>query len=150
MKGKTRGSFLLDVMLAVFVLSMAAAAFFTLFPTFKRSERLSMEQSKATLMAQRMIEHLNLLKPADLNASTLSQLNLIDSGQTSQPFSFAHIPLDEGSMYSPNQVLKNATATMTISDLSANSKKVVIAMTWTSASKKTRSFTTGTILGGYR
>lgn len=149
-KGKARGSFLLDVMLSVFVISLAAAAFFTLFPTFKRSERLSQEESKASLMAQRMIEHLQLLKPKDINASTLSQLNLIDAGQTQAPYSFSHIPLDEGSMYSPNQVLRNAVATMSVDDLSVNSKRIVLFMSWTSASGKTRSITTGTILGGYR
>lgn len=138
-------------MLSVFIIGMAAAAYFGMFPSFKATERLAQEESKANLMAQRMIEHLQLLKPGDLNASALTQLNLIDSGQTTQPFSFAHIPLDEGSMYSPNQVLKNATATMSIEDLDASSKRVVLQMSWkSSVTGKTHSLTTGTILGGYR
>ena len=53
-------------------------------------------------------------------------------------------------MYSPNQVLRNAVATMSVDDLSVNSKRIVLFMSWTSASGKTRSITTGTILGGYR
>lgn len=147
---KVGGSFLIDTMLAVLVIGMAAAAYFALFPTFKRSQKISEHDSKAALMSQRMIEHLQLLKPADLTATTLTQLNLIDAGQTSQPYSFAHIPLDEGSKYSPAQVLKDATAVMTVEDLDANSKRVKLVMTYKSTSGKTLSITTGTILGGYR
>jgi type II secretory pathway pseudopilin PulG len=149
-RGKKAGSFLLDAMLSVLIIGMAAAAYFAMFPTFKRSQKLSEEESKAVMMAQRMIEHLQLLKPTDLTASTLSQLNLIDTNQTSPPYSFAHIPLDEASKYSPAQTLRNATATMEIDDLPANSKRVRIVMTWRSSSGKTHTLTSGTILGGHR
>ena len=91
-----------------------------------------------------------LLTPAALHARPLTQLNLIDSGQTEPPYSFVKIPLDEASIYSPNQVLRNASAIMEIDDLSANSKRVVLTMSWKSTSGKTHSFKTGTILGGYR
>ena len=137
-------------MLSVFVIGMAAAAYFALLPTFKRSQKISEHDSKAALMSQRMIEHLQLLKPNDLNCTTLSQLNLIDANQTAQPYSFCHVPLDEASMYSPSQVLKNATAMMTIEDLDANSKRIKLVMTWKSTSGQTLSMTTGTIIGGYR
>ena len=137
-------------MLSVLVIGMSAAAYFAMFPTFKRSQKISEHDSKATLMAQRMIEHIQLLKPVDLNASTLSQLNLIDAGQTAQPYSFAHIPLDEASKYSPAQVLKDATALMEITDLDSNSKRVKLTMTWKSTSGKTLTLTSGTIIGGYR
>jgi len=149
-RGKNAGSFLLDVMLSVLVVGMAAAAYLSMLPTFKRSQKISEQDSKATLMAQRMIEHLQLLKCTDLTCSTLTQLNLIDAGQTSQPYNFCHVPLDEASVYSPNQVLKNATAVMTIEDLDASSKRVKLVMTWKSSSGKTMTHTTGTIIGGYR
>lgn len=149
-RGKNAGSFLIDTMLSVLVIGMAAAAYFALLPTFKRSQKVSEHDSKAALMSQRMIEHLQLLKPTDLSCATLTQLNLIDAGQSNQPYSFCHVPLDEASMYSPNQVLKNATALMTIEDLDANSKRVKLVMTYKSTSGKTLSITTGTIIGGYR
>ena len=149
-RGKNAGSFLIDTMLAVLVVGMAASAYFAMLPTFKRSQKISEQDSKATLMSQRMIEHLQLLKCSDLTCTTLTQLNLIDAGQTSQPYNFCHVPLDEASIYSPNQVLKNATAVMTIEDLDASCKRVKLVMTWKSTSGKTMSLTTGTIIGGYR
>lgn len=101
-------------------------------------------------MAQRMIEHLQLLKPSDLNASTLSTINLIDADQTEQPFTFSEIPLDEGTGYSPSRAIRSGQGVMAISDLDANSKLVTITMSWTTPKGKTRSFQTGTVLGGYR
>jgi len=149
-KKRIGGSVLLDGMLAVLMIAMAAAAFFGLLPAFTHSQITSADEGKAVQMAQRMIEHLQLLKPADLNASTLSTINLIDPGQDEAPFSFSEIPLDEATGYSPSRAIKNGQAEMDIEDLDANSKKVTITMTWTSPKGKTQTFTTGTVLGGYR
>lgn len=149
-KKKVAGSFLLDGLLAVLMIGMGAAAFFGLFPSFTHSQINSSDEGKANQMAQRMIEHLQLLKPADLNASTLSTINLIDDDQTESPFTFSEIPLDEATGYSPSRAMKNGQGEMEIEDLDANSKMVKITISWTTPKGKTRSFTTGTILGGYR
>lgn len=137
-------------MLAVLMIGMAAAAFFGLFPTFTRSQIISSDEGKAVQMAQRMIEHLQLLKPADLNASTLSTINLIDPDQSEAPFTFSEIPLDEATGYSPNRAIRNGAGLMEIENLDANSKKVTLTISWTSPKGKSMSITTGTVLGGHR
>jgi hypothetical protein len=137
-------------MLSVFIIGIAAIAVFAIFPTFRRAQVISADESKAVLMAQRMVEHLQLLKPNDLTASTLEGLNLIDGEQQELPYSFSHVPLDEATGYSPAKALKNGTAEMDIEDIGAGSKRVILTMRWTSASGKTRILTMGTILGGYK
>lgn len=147
---RNRGVFFLDVLAAVFVLALGSAAFYSLYPVLDRSEKIAREHSIASQLASKMSEHLQLLKTSDLNAETLSGLHLIDEGQYSQPFSFTNIPMDDASLYSPATMLKDGEGTLTLSDLSGGSKKVVIAITWTSASGKSQSFITGTIVGGYK
>lgn len=142
--------FFLDVLAAVFVLALGAAAFYSLYPVLNRTEKIAHEHSVASQLASKMSEHLQLLKTSDLNAETLSGLHLIDEGQYSQPFSFTNIPMDDASLYSPATMLKEGEGTLTISDISAGSKKVLITITWTSTSGKTQTFTTGTIVGGYK
>jgi hypothetical protein len=147
---RKRGSIFIDVLTGVFILAFGAAALFALFPVFKRSEKISRYESSAAQMASRMIEHIQLLKPTDINADTLADLNLIDTEQAGQPLTFTTIPLDDGSGYSPAQALPSGQGLLWYSDLSANSKFVAIEIRWTSPSGSQRSFRTGTVLGGHR
>lgn len=140
----------MDVLVGSFILALGAAAFFSMMPVVSRSEHLAREESVATQIAQRMVEHVQLLKTSDLNATTLTSLNLIESGQTASPYSFSQSPLDQGSDYSASTALKNGQGVLSVEDIGTNSKKVTVTVTWTSASGKTRSITTGTVVGGYR
>lgn len=146
----TKGAIILDVLAAVFILGLGAAAVFGLLPVVKKSQTIANDENKAMQMANRMIEHLHLLPARDISLATLRGLNLVDENQTGSPYSFAHVPMDDASLYSPAQVLKNAVATLEIEDTDANSKKAVIRISWKSASGKTKQITTGTIIGGYR
>jgi hypothetical protein len=137
-------------MLSVFVIGIGAAAFFSLFPTFTRGERIAADETKAAKLAQRMVEHLQLLKPADINPTTLTGINLVDAGQTQFPLTFTTIPLDDATGYSPSRALKNGTGLLEVQDIAANSKLIRVTVSWKSASGKSRVFTTGTVLGGYR
>lgn len=145
-----RGALLVDLMFGVFVLAMAATTFFALFPTVHRSQAIAKEEAIAQQMSQRMLEQLQLLKPTDITVGTLTQLNLIDTGQSQPPYSFTNIPLDAGWRYSPAQALRNGTGTLAVTNLDSNSVRLTITIAWKSASGKSSSITTGTILGGYR
>ncbi len=150
LKRKTRGALLLDVLLAVFILSLAAISFYGLTPVIFRSRTMAKDNTAALQMANRLVEHIQLLKASDLKAPTLTALNLIDAGQSQQPYSFTHIPLDEASRYSPAQTLRNGTGSLTFTDLDSGAIRVNVQINWTSASGKASSVTTGTIIGGYR
>jgi type II secretory pathway pseudopilin PulG len=147
---RRRGALSLDALTAVFVTSLGAAAFFSLMPIVDRSQRMAREESVATQLTNRMIEQLQLLKPADVTASTLSQLNLIDADQTTSPYSFSSVPLDDASRYSPRQALREGTGTLEVLALPNNSAEVRIRIGWKSASGRARTVQSGVILGGFR
>ncbi len=138
------------MLVGVLVLAMGAAAYFSMYPVVHRSQKMAHEETVAIQLAARMVEHIQLLRPADINEGSLMGLQLINSDSDGQPWSFSTIPLDQGSGYSPAQALRKGQGYMTTQDLSAGSKLVRIEIRWTSPSGTARSFTTGTILGGYR
>lgn len=141
---------MLDALIGLFILGMGAIGYYSLLPVVHRSQEISQQESKAAQIAARVTEEFALLKPSEITYSTLRQLNLIDSNQTSQPWSFSRIPLDDGTSYSPAKVLRNGQGTITTSDLANGSVLVTVTISWTSPSGASRSFTTGTVVGGYR
>ena len=142
---------MLDSLIGAMVLGIGAISFFALYPIIHRTELRGQQGSKAIHMATRLVEHIQLLKPQNLEPVTLSDLKLIDDGQEAlpPPYAFSHIPLDEGSLYSPAQTLPQGTGTMQIEALDAGSKRVTVEIRW-----KTNggwgSVKLGTIVGGYR
>jgi len=147
---RRRGAISIDALTAVFVTALGAAAFFSLIPVVDKSQKIGRQESIANQLCNRMIEQLQLLKPSDVQAATLTQLNLIDSGQTSPPYSFTNIPLDEASRYSPAQALPNGTGSLDVVSLPHGSVEARVTITWRSASGRTRTLQTGTVLGGFR
>ncbi len=147
---RNRGALLIDVLIGMVMLVLATLTLMSLFPVIMRGERISEDQSKAIQMVSRVVEHLQMLPADDLNAATLTSLNLIDQGQTFPPYSFTHIPLDEASMYSPAQVLRDANGTINVTPLPDGSARIDILLTYTSESGKTEQIQTGTIVGSFR
>jgi hypothetical protein len=140
----------IDALTAVFVTALGAAAFFSLVPVVDRSQRIGRQESIAIQLSNRMIEQLQLLKPGDVTPAVLGQLNLIDSGQSSPPYTFTNIPLDEASRYSPAQALPNGTGLLNVVQLPHNSVEVRVQISWQSSSGRQRTIQTGTVLGGFR
>jgi hypothetical protein len=145
-----QGFLLVDVIIGMFFLVMTTLALMSLFPVIKKGEQTSTEESKAIQMCNRMIEHIQMLGADDINITNLTALNLIDAGQTSQPLSFAHVPLDEAARYSPAQVLRNPTATITYGTVTGGSVRVRVTMQYTSDTGQTKTIRTGTIVGAFR
>src|SRR5579862_7972616 len=143
-----RGAILIDILIGMFILSMGAVAYYALMPVISRSQEISQQESKAGQMAARVTEQFNMLKPSEVTQSTLSGLNLIDAGQGAQPWTFSHIPLDDGTDYSPAKVLRNGVGTITTTNIDHGSILVAVSISWQSPSGKARTYTTGTVVGG--
>lgn len=141
---------LIDALCALFILSMAATALYSVMPEARASDIMAADQAKATFIANRYIEQLQLLKTTDLTATTLSQMNLIDTGQAALPYSFTNIPLDDGSYYSPAKMLKAASATVNFTNIDSASVRADITISWKTPHNVTRTLSTGTIVGGYK
>lgn len=147
---KNRGAILIDALVGLFILGMGAIAYYGLLPVIHRAHEIAQQDSKAAQIAARVTEQVGMLKPSEINATTLNQLNLIDANQAGQPWTFSHIPLDDGTSYSPAKVLRNGQGTITTTNLSNSSVLVNVTVTWSSPSGASRSFSTGTVVGGYR
>lgn len=145
---------MLDVMVAVFVLSIGSMGVFSLIPVAHRSQALASEEAKASHMTTRVLEQLQQLKVSELNPSLLTQLGLIDAGQSQYPangpFSFAQVPLDDATGMSPAKALRGAVATFALTPIQANSVRIDLTLRWTSATGKARLLKTGTVVGGYK
>jgi hypothetical protein len=144
------GAVLIDALIGFFILGMGAVAYYGLMPVLHRGHEIAQQESKAAQIATRVTEQIGMLKPADLNATTLNGLNLIDANQAAQPWSFDHIPLDDGTSYSPAKVLRSGKGFITTSDIGQGSVLVTVLITWKSPTGRSRSFTSGTVVGGYR
>jgi len=129
---------------------MGAAGFYGLMPVIHRSHEIAQQESRAAQIAARVTEQVAMLKPTDLTAATLGQLKLNDPNQGNQPWTITHIPLDDGTDYSPAKVLKSGTGTISTSNIAQGSVLVTVTIAWKSPSGKARSLTTGTVVGGYR
>lgn len=140
---------LLDVLMGVFTVTLLAVGIFSLLPTVHRSHDIADEESKAVLLANRMLEHLQLLTPSTMEGEILHKLNLIESWGDGK-YHFSHTPLDEGSRYSPATSLNKGYGFFTQTDLPGGSVLVNLEIGWTSHSGQNRSIRTGTIVGGYR
>lgn len=144
------GSILIDALIGLSILSMGAVAYYGLMPVIARSHEIAQQESKAGQIAARLSEEYGMLKPSEINTSTLAGLHLIDTSQISQPWSFSHIPLDDGTDYSPAKVLRNGSGRITATPIAQNSILITIQVSWTSPTGVARSLTTGTVVGGYR
>ena len=141
---------MIDSLVGLFVLVMGTLAYMSLTSITGRSQGISSEDSKAAQMTARLLEQVQLLKPADLNTQTLTSLNLIDSGQAGPPYTFTNIPLDEGTHYSPARTLRNGKGTLNLTNLQYGSVLVETTITWQAPTGKLKTYTAGTIIGGYR
>ena len=125
---RRRGSVLLDSMIGLTLLAMGAVSFYSIFPVVTKAQKIGESQQKATQIASKMIENIQMLSPTNLNANTLTAMQLVDAGQNSSPFVFTHCPLDHSTDYSPSTALKNGTGTVQINDLQWGSKQVVVTV----------------------
>jgi hypothetical protein len=129
---------------------MGAASFYSVFPVVAKAHQISDSEQKAGQIVTKMLEHIQLLSPQKLTATNLTGMQLIDPNQTASPYTFSNIPLDDSTRFSPAKALKNGTGTMTITNISDGSVRVLVTVAWKSPTGKARSITTGTILGAYR
>lgn len=149
-KRRQKGALLVDAVIGMFFFVMLSLSVLSLFPVIKRSEQSSTERAKAIQMCNRILEHVQMLGSQDVNYQNLVSLNLIDSTTNTQPYSFTHVPLDEASMYSPAQALRDADGQISYEHLDDGSVKVLVTLEYTTDTGHTDRVETGTVIGGFR
>lgn len=149
-KRRQRGGLLVDVLIGMFFMIMATMSLMSLFPVIKRGEQISTEDTKAVQMCNRLVEHIQMLGAKDITVANLTALNLVDQGQASLPLSFTHIPLDEASLYSPHQVLRDANGNLNYQTIGGGAILVTVTLEYVSDSGQKRVIQTGTVVGAFR
>jgi Tfp pilus assembly protein PilV len=145
-----RGSILIDSLIGLTILAMGAASFYSLFPIISKSHAISDQDQKATQIATKMLEHIQMLAPSTLTANNLTGMQLIDANQVAPPYTFTNCPLDNSTDFCPSKALKNGTGTLTLINLSYGSVEVLVTITWKNPVGNTETLTMGTVLGSYR
>jgi hypothetical protein len=148
-KRRLRGVAILDAVIEAGLLIIGAVAYFSLAPVTAKSEYLARQNTIAVQIANRVVEQVQLLTPADLTYTTLNSLTLIDSTNKTSPYSITSFPMDDGWNMSPAKALPSGTGTLAVTDLTNGSKLVTVTINWKSYGGS-ESYTTGTVLGGYR
>jgi prepilin-type N-terminal cleavage/methylation domain-containing protein len=82
------GMSLIEVMIAVMILSFAVAVFAPLYPISMRMRSKAENVTRATAMAQQKIEQIRAIPYTSLTYSVLRANSVIDASPTSSPYSF--------------------------------------------------------------
>jgi hypothetical protein len=149
MATRNRGALTIDGLIATAILGLGAVGIYSLYPVLHRTQQMSKYRVKAVQIGNRMIEHLQLLRPENLTSANLETLNLIQPGQQGFPWRFDRIPMDEASLYSPAQSLPSGQGRLWLTNLPGNSIRAEIEVSWVDRSQRVV-HRTGTIIGGYR
>jgi type IV pilus assembly protein PilV len=121
---KNRSGFsLIEVMIAVLVLSFTVTVFGALYPMAMRLRSKSENVTQATLIAQKKIEQVRAVPYSSLTYSGLSANSLIDSSPTSSPYSFTTADNLASKLPQP-------TGTLTITTPSTDLKRVDVTISW--------------------
>jgi Tfp pilus assembly protein PilV len=120
---KRSGLSLIEVMIAVMLLSFTVTVFASLFPIAMRLRSKSENVTRATTLAQQKIEQLRAQPYANLNYTALRAANIIDASPTTSPFSFT-------SVNSLTSSLPEGSGTLTITDAATDLKRVDVTLTW--------------------
>ena len=117
------GLSLIEVMIAVMVLSFAVATFAPLYPISLRMRSKAENVTRATTLAQQKIEQVRAIPYSSLTYSGLQANSVIDASPNSSPYSFTTVD-------GVASKLPQATGTLTVSTPATDLKQVDVTVTW--------------------
>jgi prepilin-type N-terminal cleavage/methylation domain-containing protein len=117
------GMSLIEVMIAVMILSFAVAVFAPLYPISMRMRSKAENVTRATAMAQQKIEQIRAIPYTSLTYSGLRANSVIDASPTSSPYSFT---TTDGLA----SKLPAGTGTLTVSTPATDLTQVDVTVSW--------------------
>ena len=120
-----RGTTLLDAMLALFLMSMAAVIFTACFPSGISALRQGGETRRAVEITRRKLEQVRNLPFESLTYDNLRIRGAVDTSPTTSPYSFTSVD-------SLSESLAGATGTMTITSVTGTQyvKQIQVTVNW--------------------
>lgn len=128
LRGK-RGAMLMDAIIAIYLLLVVALVLSVMLAGSAVSRRLADERTKATCIANRELEAVKSLGYQNLTFTSLQFYGLTDTSTSStvSTFTTCGAPSDRVST-----ILSHGTGTITITDVTATVRRVVVTVTWLS------------------
>lgn len=131
---KRRGFTWIEVLVAVFIISLSAITLVALFPMSAKTQNMVGDYNQASSLIQHKIDQMRAVGYGRCNYTELKNAGIIDATPTNSPFSFYTVDtLDD--------MFPNATGTVTVADnTSADSrvseKQVTVTITWSGSSMR--------------
>jgi type II secretory pathway pseudopilin PulG len=127
----SRGYTLLEVVTAVFLMSLGVLLFGSLYPTAYRSSRMSGQYSQATSAVQHKVDQLRALGYGRLTYNELRAAGVIDASPTASPFRFEAQDNLAAELAQP-------VGTITVAPVRTNLRQATIRLEWRGAPGRTR------------
>lgn len=124
-----RGFSLVEIVVAVFLMSMAVLMFGAFYPTAARASRMSGNHSQAISEVQHKVDQLRAVGYGRLTYGELRAAGIIDASPNAQPYRFDGID-------NLGALLPNAQGTLSISSAGTDLAQVTVRVTWAGAPSK--------------
>ena len=124
-----RGTVLLDAMIGMFILVIAALIYSGTMGVAAVSRAKSDEFAKATSIVNRELESIKNLGYDNLTHDALAYYSLISATPATSPYSFTSVGATNDRI---DTLLTSGTGTVAVTDESGTLRKVVVTVTWTS------------------
>lgn len=146
-KSPLHGFVLIEVLFAIMLVLTAALIVSATMPVATVSRTMSQLQDKAMDIAQKQMEAIRSTGYANVNASQLQALGLIDSTNSVawDPNAFPFTNSDNAKLDNPGLVLPNGSGTVEIIQLNFNLVQVIVTVYWTDRGTN-RQYSIGTLM----
>ena len=122
MKNKL-GYTLIEVMIALFLISMGAITFTAMMPMAAKGSRMVSNYQQASSLAQNKIDEIRAVGYGRIDYTDLLAAGIIDSSPTASPYSFTGV----GALAT---IFPGATGTIAVADFSTTIKQVTVTVSW--------------------
>jgi type II secretory pathway pseudopilin PulG len=129
MSRRKRGAMLIDAILAIYLVAIAALVLSATLGGAIVSRGLADQRTKATCVANRQIEAIKSLGYPNLNFASLQFYGLADASTSATTCTFTTCGTTWDRV---STILPQGTGTITITDVTTTVKKVVVTVTWLS------------------
>ena len=141
--GSRRGAGLVDALATILIMGMTGVVFSTTFPASFGCSRQAQEYKIATAIAQRKMEQLRGMEYESLSQPLLLAAGLIDQTATASPYSFTSVD-------SLADQLPQGEGSLSVTDISADQRRVIETLSWLAKTGQTRSVQLTTLFADKR
>jgi prepilin-type N-terminal cleavage/methylation domain-containing protein len=117
------GYTLIEVMIALFLISMGAITFTAMMPMAAKGSRMVSNYQQASSLAQNKIDEIRAVGYGRIDYTDLLAASIIDSSPTASPYSFTGV----GALAT---IFPGASGTITVTDFTTTIKQVSVTVSW--------------------